>query len=129
MNERPMFLLVGEATDNYAQQGLREVLATLGALHLAPEDELVERLQEQYYDLVIVDAGATQISPEILVARARQTSPASKAVVITASPHWKIARAVYLAGAREYLDKTLRKEELLEKIKAVLASSCSESSL
>ena len=77
------------------------------------------RLQGYAYDVVIVDAGAVKSAPEV-VTRVQALDPDTKAVVVTASPHWKIAKAVIQAGAADYLSKSLNKEKIVSSFRTIL---------
>ena len=76
-------------------------------------------LQQQPYDVVLVDAGAVTNAPEV-VSQIHIQSPDTRVVVVTVSPHWKIARAVLLAGATDYLYKSLNEEEILTTFRSLL---------
>lgn len=114
-----LFLLVADSPNDYGLQVLREVLLALGSLQVVSEDELTDFLPEQSWDVAIVDAGAVTSVSET-VSQIRELDPSIKVVVITASKHWKIARAVYQAGAEEYLSKSLNREEMLISFRAIL---------
>ena len=113
------FLLVSDSSDDYWHQVLGEALVTLGSLQVAPESEMTFLLQERPYDVVIVDAGAVADAPKV-VSQVRRLAPDTRVVVVTASPHWKIAKAVFQAGATDYLNKSLNKEELLQSFRTIL---------
>ncbi len=113
------FLYIGDQADNYGTQVLREALSEYGTLQESREAEIASSVQKQFYSVAIVDAGAVSAAPEV-VSQIRALSPNSKIVVITASYHWKIAKAVIQAGAADYLLKSLDRREILENFKAIL---------
>jgi len=113
------FLIVGDAPDDYGHQVLREALSTLGSWQVISEAEVVFVLQAQTYDVVVVDAGAVKSAPEV-VSRIRALDCNARVVVVTLSPHWKIARAVFRAGATDYLSKSLSKTEILANFRSIL---------
>ena len=113
------FLLISDSPDDYGNQVLREALAALGSLQVASESELACVLQEQTYDIVVVDAGAVTSAPEV-VSQVRELDPDTRIVVVTTSEHWKVARDVFRAGAMDYLSKSLSKGEMLASFQKVL---------
>jgi len=113
------FLLVSDSPDDYGNQMLREALVVLGSLQVTSEGELIRSLQEQSYDVAIVDAGAVTSAPEV-VSQIRELDPDTKTVVVTASKHWKVARGIFRAGAMDYLSKSLSKDEILVSFRKVL---------
>jgi DNA-binding NarL/FixJ family response regulator len=113
------FLLVSDSPEDYGLQVLREALIALGSLEVVAESKLDLPPRVQVYDVVIVDAGAVT-SAATVVSRVRALDPDSKVVVVTASPHWKIARAVFRAGAAEYLHKSLDEAEILASFRTIL---------
>jgi len=113
------FLLVSDSPDDYGNQVLREALVALGSLLVASESELASLLQEQTYDIVIVDAGAVTSAPK-LVSQIRELDPGTRIVVVTTSKHWKVARDIIRAGAMDYLSKSLSEGEMLASFQKVL---------
>jgi DNA-binding NarL/FixJ family response regulator len=114
------FLLVSDSADDHGNQVLREALAALGYLQSTAEADMESHLQGYPYDVVIVDAGAVKSAPEV-VSRVHALDPDTKTVVVTASPHWKIAKAVIQAGAVDYLSKSLNKEKIVSSFRTILA--------
>ena len=113
------FLLVTDSPDDYGHQALREAVSALGSCQVIPEAEVVSLLREQVFDVVIVDAGSVTSAPE-LVSWIRASDFSVQVVVVTLSPHWKIARAVFRAGAVDYLPKSLSKTEILATFQSIL---------
>jgi DNA-binding response OmpR family regulator len=114
-------LLVSDPEDEYGLQRIQGALASHGAVRATTEGRMATDLASESYALVIIDAGAVRrVAP--VVEQARQASPETKIVVITASEHWKVARDAYRAGAAEYLDKSLSSDELAASIAAILAN-------
>ena len=113
------FLLVSDSPCGYWRQVFGEALAALGSLQVVSESGMTALLQQRGYDVVIVDAGAVTSAPAV-VSRVRTLAPGVKVVVVTVSPHWKIAKAVLQAGAADYLYKSLNKAEILAGLRAIL---------
>ena len=114
------FLLISDAADDHWNQVLREALAVLGPLQIVSEREAPAFLQVHAVDTVIVDAGAVSSAPKDLILQIHEPHPAAKVVVVTASPHWKIAKAVIRAGASDYVEKMLNREEILASFGKIL---------
>lgn len=118
MTKAPSFLLIGDSTDDYSVQMLCEMLSELGEVRVAGEGGLAECLEEQTYDAVILDAGAVVMAATAVTKISKQ-SPSTEVYVITASPHWRVARDVLRAGAADYLPKTRLNEDLLSSMRKI----------
>jgi DNA-binding response OmpR family regulator len=116
------FLLIGNQSDAAWVATLEEAIRSLGQLYLISETEAVGRVQQEAFDLVIVDAGTTNHIADF-VSRLRMARPAMPIVVVTASPTWQRARKVLLAGANDYIRKSLDTQTLLVTFKDILSSS------
>lgn len=97
---------------------LCEMLSELGVVRVAGEDGLAECLEEQTYDAVILDAGAV-VMAATAVTKILKQSPSTEVYVITASPHWRVARDVLRAGAADYLPKSRLNEDLLSSMRKI----------
>lgn len=108
----PSFLIVGDLSDEYGIQMLCAMLSGLGVVRVGGKDELIECLEAHAYDAVILDAGA--VSPAATaVTEILRRSPSTEVYVITASPHWRVARDVLRAGAADYMPKSRLSEDLV----------------
>jgi DNA-binding NarL/FixJ family response regulator len=118
MAKVPGFLIVGDSSDEYGIQRLCEMLSELGIVRVVGQDGLAERLEEHAYDAVILDAGA--VSPvAAVVAEIQNRSPSTEVYVITASPHWRVARDVLQAGATDYMPKSRLSEDLVARLRNI----------
>lgn len=108
---RHSFLIVGDTSDPSGLQVLQDALHELGQLAISSECDLKSHLEKESYDTAVVDAGAVS-DPEDVVRKIHGVQPHAQVVVITASPHWKIARAVFRAGATDYLRKSRNSQEI-----------------
>jgi DNA-binding NtrC family response regulator len=113
------FLLINGSRDCYWRQELQEALSPLGSVAIAKEREALSRVQQDQYDVIIVDATVVTGAAE-LASRIRQTRPGARIVIATTSPTWQRAREAYHAGAIDYIRKTLVHEELLATFRDVL---------
>lgn len=115
-----MVILLINGTKPYWQKLLEEALAPLGTVQAASEEEGLELILCQSYELIIVDATTIKNVP-VLVARIRAQQPNVRIVVASASPTWRRAREAFRAGATDYIPKSLNKQELLATFKNILA--------
>jgi DNA-binding NtrC family response regulator len=113
------FLLVGNSPDSSWIEVLCEALSPLGKLDTASPYEFQEQLQQNRYHLIIIDAGSLDDALS-LVGRIHQQQPVLPIVVTTISPTWQRARQFILAGAADYVRKSLDKKELLSTIEKIL---------
>lgn len=113
------FLLVNGSDDHYWRQVFEAALVPLGVLRVGREDEAIELILQQTYDLITVDATVVK-DVALLVSRIRAQRPDARVVVVTASPTWTRARDAFQAGAIDYVRKSLDREEILSMVKAAL---------
>jgi len=116
------FLLIGKSSDTTWEVALQKALAPLGWLDAIFEDKALQQLQQKHYDVIIVDSVSTK-DVVGLVSLLSQRHPLIPVVVVTASPTWQRARQVFLAGASDYLRKTLDADTLLTAFKAIVDRS------
>lgn len=116
---RYSFLLIGTTTETRWPKVLKDALSPLGELHIASERETIRAVSEREYDVILVDAGAVQDIIQ-MIGRLRSQQPRARIVVVTASPTWQQSRAVFRAGAADYIRKSLDKKKLRTQIEAVL---------
>jgi DNA-binding NtrC family response regulator len=110
----PKVLLVGVQPNSAWVKTLGEALQSLGQLNLTVPTEAIEQLERvENYILIIVDAATTKGVPSLITALHRQR-PIVPVVVVTDSPTWQRAREIFLAGATDYVRKSLDPDTLLE---------------
>ncbi len=113
------FLLLNGLDDSFLKDFLTKVLKPFGSLGVASAEDGIPPDAEEPDGLIIIDATVVEWA-EQLVARLRMERPERRIVVLTASPTWQRARAVFEAGAMDYLPKTLSVEELREAFQQAL---------
>jgi DNA-binding response OmpR family regulator len=113
------FLLIGKRTEGQWPLVLQQALSSLGELRDVSEEEAVQTVVQNHYDVVIIDAGAVR-DVALLVSRLQAQRRQVRIIVATASPTWQRAREILRAGAADYIRKSLDKKELRSKIQAVL---------
>lgn len=107
------FLLVNGRQPDHWHQVLEAALRPFGPLESTREETAVERVMEKSFDMIIVDATGVQ-RVKLLVERLSAQRPRTSIIVVTASPHWELARAAFLAGAVDYVFKSSDEGELRE---------------
>lgn len=115
------FLLLNGLDEDFLKITLAEVLKPLGSLCVVNAGDGIPSGMEEPDGLIIIDATAVERA-EQLVARLRSEHLERRIVVLTASPTWQRARAVFEAGAMDYLPKTLKVEELREAFQQALCN-------
>ncbi|HLG15372.1 MAG TPA: response regulator [Blastocatellia bacterium] len=114
------FVLVNNAHDDPWSGILEAALRPLGTVvSVREEDAAVREAMEGGHDVVIIDATFVN-KVQLLVSRLRAQRPDTRIVVVTASPEWPLARAAFLAGAIDYLQKSSDQDELLRMFTDVL---------
>lgn len=116
------FLLIGNQPDLAWTATLKEALQPLGQLYFASAADAIRRVEEQAFDMVVIDAGTVDQVADF-VRPLRMAGPALLIVVVTASPTWQRARQVILAGANDYIRKSSDAETLLKTFKGILSES------
>jgi DNA-binding NarL/FixJ family response regulator len=112
-------LHIGNPADTTWITILRNALTPLGQLDSISKPEIPLHVQQKHYDLIIIDA-ATLNDVETLVTALHQQEPNIPIVVVTTSPTWQRARRVLLAGAADYIRKSLDTDSLLTTFRAIL---------
>jgi DNA-binding NtrC family response regulator len=116
------FLLIADAADSIWNDILEKALAPLGSLDVFPESEYLQLPQPKQYDLMIVDAaGAKDVVALVAGLHAQQGH--TPIVVVTTSPTWRRAKEVFLAGAIDYIRKSMDPDSLRETFQTILAKS------
>jgi DNA-binding NtrC family response regulator len=113
------FLLIGSSLDVTWAPILRDALNPLGLLESISESEILLSIQQKHYDLIIIDAAMVNNSEDI-VASLYQKQPNIPIVVVTNSPTWQRARRAFLAGATDYVRKSLDANTLLTIFQRIL---------
>ena len=113
------FLLIGEKMETRWPLVLERALSSLGKLAVVSEEGAGQLLAKNLYDVIIVDAGAVQDTPD-LVSRLRTGQPQAQIIVATASPTWQRARESLQAGATDYIRKSQDEKKLLSDIQTTL---------
>ncbi|MFT3892789.1 MAG: response regulator [Anaerolineales bacterium] len=113
-------LLITNSTDQNMNKVIRDTLQDMGSLQIFHSDETL--IAYDTYDLVIIDAGSVA-DPTKSVTKIHAEDPKVKIIVVSASPHWKVAKATIRAGAADYLSKCLTKDEITEALQKIFKES------
>ena len=112
------FLLVGTINNGW-HKVLEKAISDLGSLNLVSEDQAIESVFKNRYDVVVIDAGAVDDARE-LTSCLRTSRPETRVVVATLSRTWRRARQVMHAGASDYIYKTRNEERLRSTLEEVV---------
>ena len=88
-------------------ENIREKLSQLGEIRVVDEREVDEQNGRLLADLILIDSSSIlQVQAVELVKHLKEKNPATPQIVVTASPTWRRARNLLLAGASDYLKQT-----------------------
>jgi DNA-binding NtrC family response regulator len=80
--------------------------------------EALERLQQETYDVVILDVRMPEMDGVSLLAEIKKADPAIEVIIITGYASVDTAREITRLGAYDYLLKPYNIDDLIEKIEA-----------
>jgi DNA-binding NtrC family response regulator len=106
-----LFLLITQSQESHWVRLLEETLLPVGNLQIATEASGIQYAVSREFKGIIIDAGSVD-DLALLVSRIRAQQPMAKIIVVTASPTWQRAREAFLAGATDYIRKSLGKDDL-----------------
>jgi DNA-binding NarL/FixJ family response regulator len=98
-------LLVSDTLNSPENRALRQALDDQGEFELVGEAGLLPALARGGCRLLILDASCLESRSDELIQAIKKEFPGLQVVVMTAAPHWKVARAVIRAGG-DYLEKS-----------------------
>lgn len=113
-------LLITDTHEHSWVQTVRQAIEPLGGLAIENADCALEQMLQLRHDLIIVDARYVEDVPRLL-SRIRAERADARIVVATASPSWRRARAALLAGATDYISRTINAEDLRSRVESILA--------
>ena len=110
------------------RNGIRDFLAADRSIRAIGEAstgaEMLERLQESTWDVVVLDIGMPDRNGIDLLRHLRSVHPDTKVLVMSGFPERQYAVSVIRAGACGYLSKQSAPEDLLKAINAVVCGRC-----
>jgi len=86
------------------------------------EEQAIAHARSRTVDLLILDIKLKKLSGIEVLEEIKKVNPAVKAIMLTGYPTLQTAREAKELGAQEYCVKPIEKEELEEKVAAVLGS-------
>lgn len=119
MNAKRYILLLSDSLSSPVNAALREALRSFAKIKLTSEANLWSTLEQQRFEILVVDASCIKSEVTELIREVQNLYAHIKIVYLTASPHWKIAKAVTLAGA-EYLEKSQDPKTLHNRFKPLI---------
>jgi two-component system invasion response regulator UvrY len=106
------------------RNGLKQLLADDHSIREIGESksgrETIDKLQEQRWDLLILDINMPDRSGIDILRQVRATHPHTRVLVLSGFPEKQYAVNVLRAGASGYLNKEMAPEELLAAVHSVL---------
>lgn len=121
-NEIGLRILLLERNDQHAQLMLTALRsASFATEFISTQADLMIRLQQGYYHLLIVNPAVTEISADALIVGLRQQGLATEVLVIAEATDTALAVAAVRAGAIDYLSRPVNLVRLLEVVKTVLS--------
>jgi two-component system, NarL family, invasion response regulator UvrY len=106
------------------RNGLKQLLADDRSIRTVGESrsgrETIDKLQEQRWDLLILDINMPDRSGIDILRQVRATHPHTRVLVLSGFPEKQYAVNVLRAGASGYLNKEMAPEELLAAVHNVL---------
>jgi len=121
-------LLVGSPADPAWSDRLRAALQPLGELYLVSEEKALGDLRSRDYDLILVDATYLDDVTK-LVATLHTEKPGVPIVVVSILATWERVRAVLMAGAADYIQKSQDLDMLFKSLSEILSRPKQDESL
>lgn len=110
--------------DDVADQAelVRRILERKGykVASFSEEEELIAYVAKHPVDIVILDIKLKKMTGIEVLEEIRRVRPATKAIMLTGYPTLETAREALALGAREYCVKPIDKEELEQKVAALV---------
>ena len=104
-------LLINGSNDHQWDRLIAQIVATRGHLRVSSEQTIDVCLAQGSYAVVIIDASVVTCVPQVIRHIHAQQARA-RVIVVTAAPTWIHARAAFLAGAFDYIVKSLNHDDL-----------------
>jgi DNA-binding NarL/FixJ family response regulator len=115
-------LAVSNELDSSWLRAVRRALRAWATLEVITEQDALNCRQTESADLMIVDAAGIDGDAAQVVKCALAGCPQTPIVVATLAPDWQPAREAFLAGASDYVQKSLDPEVIRKSFRGYLAS-------
>lgn len=106
-------LIITNNPDSLWVTTVREALSPLGQVLVILETEVLDEITARNYDLILIDASSIETETAVLINPLHLSQPFVPIVVNTTSPTWRRARDAFMAGAADYVRRTLDKDKIL----------------
>ena len=100
-----------------------KALESLGNVRIMSENDALEQITASSPALVITDASAIEENLAAYVSQLHNSQPDLPIIVVTASPTWRRARSLFLAGAADYIRKSFDINKIIAICKEALPHS------
>jgi DNA-binding NtrC family response regulator len=105
-------LVISDETNSCWLRALRQALRLWAELYVLSEQEARTQDGDVGYALLIIDAAGISSDAGTVIEYLRAAFPRTPIVVATLSPSWERARQAFLAGAGDYIAKSLDREAI-----------------
>jgi CheY-like chemotaxis protein len=112
ISDRLNFLLISDSKNQYCRSILEAILPPSSRLEIIGEQAAIQRMTEQEYRAVIIDAGVVD-NFAVLTKQLRDRDSNARIIIAKASEQWEFAREAYRAGATDYLPILINQQESL----------------
>lgn len=113
-------LLVGSQGDSSWVQMVQGALTPLGELYLVSEDEALTQLRSRDYDLILIDATYLDDVTNLIAALSAEKD-SIPIVVLSIVATWQQVRSILIAGATDYIQKSLDPDPLFKALSEILS--------
>ena len=109
---------------------VQKILAKKGhqVVAFTEEETALAYARDHKLDLVILDIKLKKMSGIEVLEELKKTDPTIRAIMLTGYPTVQTAQQARTLGANEYCVKPIDKEELEEKVSAVIGADCAPAS-
>ncbi|MCB8942483.1 MAG: response regulator transcription factor [Ardenticatenaceae bacterium] len=90
-----------------------EALNPFGQVTVTLEKDAQAVVQQDDFDLILIDASTIDMDAATLIQSLHLLRPTVPIVVNTLSPTWRRAREAFMAGAVDYIRRSLDKEKIV----------------
>ena len=123
MQTPPQIIVVSNKSQSEWLFAVTKALEPLGYVRIMSENDALAQINSSPPALVITDASAIEKKITAYVGQLHNSQPDLPILVVTASPTWRHARSIFLAGAADYIRKSLDIDRILVICKELLPST------
>lgn len=123
MQTPPQIIVVSNKSQSEWLFAVTKALEPLGYVRIMSENDAFAQIISSPPALVITDASAIEKKITAYVSQLHNSQPDLPILVVTASPTWRHARSIFLAGAADYIRKSLDIDRILAICKELLPST------